>query len=205
MTTRFGAGVQLGGGVDTGRIVNDACFVVDTPQQLLDCHIVTPFGANFQAKVYGSYPLPGDVTVSGAFQNTVEGPLQNIVGPGIEANYAAANAEIAPSLGRSLGACRGQVTCTATATVPLLDRQTMFGGRKNQLDLRVTKLLRLGTRFRLQANVDVFNVLNASDVHVFNNTYSTTNNQWLRPVTDPNVGGAILDGRFFEFSGKLTF
>ena len=207
VSSRFGSGIQFGGGVDTGRIVNDNCFVVDSPQQLLNCHVVTPFKANTQVKIHGSYPLPGDVTISGAFQNTQEGPLQNVVGPGIEANYTATNGEVFPELGRDLGSCRGQAVCTTatTSAIPLIDRQTMFGGRKNQLDLRVSKLMRFGTRLRLQANVDVFNVLNSSDIQVFNNTYSRTNNRWLQPVTDANVGGAIVDGRFVEFGGKLTF
>jgi len=44
--------------------------VVDTPQQLVNCHIVRPFGAQTQVKVYGATRLPGAVVVSGTFQNT---------------------------------------------------------------------------------------------------------------------------------------
>ena len=97
VNARFGSGIRLGGGVDTGRTVTDNCFVVDSPQQLLNCHVVTPFKAQTQVKLNGSYPLPGDFVVSGTFQN--------LSGPPIEANYPATNAEIAPSLGRNLAAC----------------------------------------------------------------------------------------------------
>jgi hypothetical protein len=127
------------------------------------------------------------------------------VGPGIDALYSASNAEIAPTLGRNLGACRGAAVCNATATVPLIVPQTRFDGRKNQLDLRLTKLLNLGSRLRVRANVDVYNALNASGTYVLNTTYSRTNNRWLQPISDPNVGGAIMDGRFVQFSATLTF
>jgi hypothetical protein len=102
LNTRLGSGIQLGGGLDTGRTVTDTCFIVNSPQDLLNCHIVTPFWPQTQIKMFGSYPLPGDFIVSGTFQNTSAGPLQNVVGPGIDAIYAASNAEIAPSLGRNL-------------------------------------------------------------------------------------------------------
>ncbi len=78
--------------------MSDSCFVVDSPQQLLDCHVVTPFEANTQVKLFGSYPLPGDVIASGIFQN--------VSGPVILASYSATNAQIAPSLGRNLAAVR---------------------------------------------------------------------------------------------------
>ena len=85
------------GGVDTGKIVTDQCFVVDSPQQLLNCRVRSPFSANTQIKVNGSYPLPQGFTVSGTFQD--------VPGPPIEANYAVPNSQIAPSLGRNLAAC----------------------------------------------------------------------------------------------------
>src|SRR5262249_33429164 len=43
LNTRFGPGIQLGGGLDTGRTVTDSCFVVDSPQQLLYCRNSVPF------------------------------------------------------------------------------------------------------------------------------------------------------------------
>jgi hypothetical protein len=216
LNTRLGSGIQLGGGVDTGRTVSDSCFVVDSLQQLTYtigtaaapttyCHIVTPFWAQTQIKAFGSYPLPGDFIVSGTFQNTSAGPLQNVVGPGIDAFYSASNAEIFPTLGRNLGACGASAVCNATATVPLIRPQTMFDGRKNQVDLRLTKVLKLGSRLRLRANADLYNALNASGTYVLNTTYSRTNNKWLQPISDANVGGAIMDGRFLQLSGTLSF
>ena len=70
---RLGADLQIGGGVDTGRTVTDKCFVVDSPQQLLNCRVATPFAAQTQVKLYGTYQLRGDFMVSATFQN-VAGP-----------------------------------------------------------------------------------------------------------------------------------
>jgi hypothetical protein len=185
LRSRFASGAQVGGGIDTGRSVNDNCFVVDSPQQLLNCRVVTPFSAQTQLKFYGSYPLPGDFVVSGVFQNTS--------GPTINALYPATNATIFPSLGRNLSAGPN-----ATATVPLIAPQTMFVGRATQLDLRVSKRLRLGTKLRLDASVDAYNILNASSIITVVSTYGPL---W----TQPSGLNAILEGRLVQFSGRLSF
>lgn len=193
-STRVGSGVQFGGGVDTGRTVADSCFVVDSPQQLLNCHIVTPFLAQTQVKLYGSYPLPGAFTASGTFQS--------VAGPQYQANYQATNAEIAGSLGRNLSACGTRPVCTATALVPLITPQTEFEARRTQLDLRLSRQFRLGPRLRAQANFDVYNVFNASSILGLNNTYGS---QWRVPVTSIAVGPGVLNARLFQFSGRLSF
>ncbi|MGH2400717.1 MAG: hypothetical protein ACRDF6_12830, partial [bacterium] len=100
-TARFGEGAHVGGGVDTGRGVSDICEVrAALPELTITnfvltgfsispttpfCRVVTPFLANLQVKLNGSYPLPGDVVVSAVFQN--------IAGQPILANYAATTAE----------------------------------------------------------------------------------------------------------------
>jgi hypothetical protein len=71
--------------------------VIDSPQQLLNCHVVTPLSANLQAKSFGSYPLPRGFVLSGTFQN--------VAGPNITADYTVSNAVIVPSLGRNLAGC----------------------------------------------------------------------------------------------------
>ena len=180
VNTRSVSGIRLGGGVDTGRSVSDTCFVIDSPQELLYCRVVTPFGAQTQLKLNGSYPLPRDFVLSGVFQN--------VAGPVILANWPAPTAAIAPSLGRNLSGGR------ATAIVPLIKPQTQFEKRRTQLDLRVSKAVRFG-RTRLQGNFDVFNVLNANSVLGVNNTYGPL---WLRPTS-------ILDGRLIEVSGQIDF
>ena len=191
---RLGSGVVFGGGVDTGRTVTDRCLVVDSPQQLLYCHVVTPFGAQTQLKAFGSYALPRGITVSATFQN--------VAGPNITANYPAPNSVIAPSLGRNLAACGVQVTCTATATVPLIAPMTMFEPRRSQVDFRLAKIIKLPGAARLQANFDVYNLLNDSSVLGLNATYGQ---QWLLPIVVVSGTESILQGRLIQFGGQLTF
>ena len=187
LSTRLSNGVMLGGGVDTGRNVTDNCFVVDTPQQLVNCHSVTGFEGNTQYKAFGSIQLPYDFMVSGVFQN--------IAGPPITASYAASNAEIAPSLGRNLAACGTRNPCTSTATVPLITPGTMFDDRMTRLDVRLAKRVRLGSKMSLQGNFNVYNVFNGSAVNVLNTNYGP---RWLEP-------SRIQDGRMLQFSGSLSY
>ncbi len=48
---------------------------------------------------------------------------------------------------------------------------------------------------RLQANLDVYNVLNANTILAINNTFG---GQWRRPTS-------ILDARLVQIGGQLTF
>jgi hypothetical protein len=198
VAARLNSGFQLGGGVDSGRTVIDRCFVVDSPQELLHCRIVTPFRAQTQIKAFAVYPLGGGFTLSGTFQS--------LPGASFQANYPASNVEIRPSLGRDLAACgaRTGAACTATATVPLVEPMTQFLDRRAQLDLRLTKDLRLASRARLVAIVDMYNVLNASTVLAANSTYGPA---WQRPVSDNSIGGVdpVLPGRLLQIGGRFSF
>ena len=209
INARLGTQLQFGGGVDTGRSVNDACFDVDSPaaggnlpgvsatpdpftattvngQRL--CRAVTPFKAQTQVKGYWSYQLPAEFVVSGA--------VQNISGPQVTATYTASNAEVAPGLGRNLAACGTRPTCTSTASnIPLIAPQTVFEDRYTRIDVRLAKRFQLTERVRVQANFNVYNVLNGSAVLQLNTTYGSS---WLQP-------SLIEDGRMIQFSGSLIF
>ena len=193
VATRLGGGVELGGSVDVGQIVQDSCFVIDSPQQLLNCRIVSPWRGNTQIKAYWSLPLPAAFSVSGV--------LQNLSGIEYEANRSVPNAEIAPSLGRNLGACRGAASCSATALVPLIKPFTEFEPRRAQVDLRLTKLFTLGARTRLKANLDLYNVFNDGSVVQMNYNYGAS---WRQPIGGAFTGG-VADGRLLQVGGQLTF
>jgi hypothetical protein len=208
LNARLGADLQFGGGLDTGRTVNDLCFNVDSPGAASgnlpaiysafgpavqlpgaaitingqgNCRVVTPFSGQTQVKAFGTYTLPRDFVVSVILQNTSGQP--------VVASYSAPNAIIAPSLGRDLsGGAR-------TATVPLIVPQTMFEDRFNRLDLRLGKRIKVTERVRVQANANFYNLLNGSAVLALNTTYGP---QWLVP-------SAIQDGRMVQFSANLTF
>lgn len=125
LNTRLGRGIEFGGSIDTGRTVEDRCFVVDSPQSLLNCRVVTPFGAQTQVKFHGVYPLPFDFRVSGTFQSLSGVPYL--------ADYSASLAEVVPSLGRPLSGGRRSVI------VPLVAPQTLFEPRREVLDVRLSR------------------------------------------------------------------
>lgn len=179
--------MQVGGGIDTGRKVTDACFVVDSPQQLYQCRVVSPLKANTQIKLYASYPLPAGFSASGTFQA--------IPGIPIQASYVATNAEIAPSLRRNLAQCGAAAVCNGTATFNLIEPNTMFEDRIYQVDLRLGKSFRFQHGVRLNATIDLYNALNASPILSINTRYGP---QWLQPQQ-------ILDGRLVKFGAQLTF
>ena len=193
VSTRLGGGRELGASIDTGRIVEDNCFVVDSPQSLLFCHVVAPFSSQTQVKAYWSLPLPAAFAVSGV--------VQNLAGTQRLATYQAPNALIAPSLGRNLAACGTRVECTSTATVPLIAPMSEFEPRRTQIDLRLTKVFQLSGRIRVRANLDLYNALNDGSVVNPNTNFGSS---WLQPTGGFFTGG-LADGRLLQFSGQLTF
>lgn len=194
INTRLPSGIRIGGGVDTGRTLTDNCFVIDSPQQLVNCRQTWGFGPQTQLKLFGSYPLPNDFIVSGTFQN--------VGGLPYEANYNATNSEVAPSLGRNLAACGTRANCTATVTVPLITPYTQFEDRRVQLDLRLTKLFKLSSKVRLQANFDLYNALNGTAFLGVNNTYGA---QWRVPASSTATGAGVLNARLAQFSARLSY
>ena len=178
---RLPRGARLGGGLDTGKSLVDTCFVVDSPQALVNCHVVMPFKGLTQVKLNGSYPLPWDMTLAGA--------LQSLPGVPYQADYNATSAEIAPSLGRPLAGG------TRTALVPLVAPNTFFEDRINRVDLRISKKFRMGGSRRLQLNLDAYNALNSSAIKTINSTYDA---RWRQPNT-------VIDPRLFQVSGEFSF
>jgi hypothetical protein len=178
-TARFSNGAFVGGGTSTGRQRENSCFVVDSPEALLFCDVVPPYKT--QIKLMGMYPLPWDFQVSGTFQSHPGIP--------ISASYVAGNLEVAPTLGRSLSGNRSSVTLNN-----IIPPETMFEDRSTQLDVRLTRIFRFGVT-RLRANLDVFNVFNASSILATNTRYGPN---WLQPTV-------VLSARLFKLSAQLTF
>ena len=196
--------LQVGGGIDTGRSVFDSCFIVDSPQQLLYCEAERPFGAQMQVKMHWSYTLPiYDVIFSGAYQNTP--------GPSIEANYSVRNAGISWDTPTGIGnqrtdlaACRDRTgaACTSSVRVPLVAPMTLFEERRNQFDIRISKVFVLGDSARLRANFDVYNLFNSSAILGINQNYGSL---WQLPQSAGTALEAILQGRMIQFGGEFLF
>ena len=134
-------------------------------------------------KLLGSYTVPRiDVQLAAT--------LQNIPGQEIQANYTAANAVVAPLLGRNLSGN------AATITLAILPPLTELSDRVNQLDFRAAKILKFGGK-RTQISFDLFNALNSNVVQTYNNSYSPTG-PWRIPT-------AILPARVAKFSAQFDF
>jgi hypothetical protein len=179
---RLPRNIRLNGGFDTGRTVLDRCFVVDSPQELLNCRVVTPFVGQTQFKANGVVPIPLDFAFAFAWQN--------ISGPSYGANYAASNADIRPSLGRNLSGG----LATPTVAIPLVAPQTLREARISRLDLRLTKIFSY-RRYRLQLNLDAYNALNANSIRAVNSTFGPA---WRTPLQ-------ILDPRLIQVGGQFSF
>ena len=177
-----------------GQINNSftQCFVVDNPElltsQVSPCAVNTPYQHRFRFN--GAFELPwGGVQLAGVYQD-LPGPL--IVG-NVTYTSAQINAQSTGALGRPLR--------NSTRTIDVLAPFSMFGDRFREVDVRASKLYRVGGR-RVQLNVDVYNLLNASTATFIQNTYSApgaaTASPWLQPTQ-------VMDGRFVKFSAQFDF
>ena len=186
INARFGSGAVLSGGLSTGRTVTDNCAVLmDSPQHRF-CHVTLPFSAQTQFKLSGAYSLLWDVQASATYQD--------LPGIPVTSSYVASNAEIRPTLGRNLGQCGTSATCNATATIDLIEPNTLFEDRIRQVDFRLSKSVKVG-RARLQGQFDIFNALNASPILAENTRFGSS---WLQPTQ-------ILGARLFKFGAQLNF
>jgi hypothetical protein len=174
-------GLYMSGGVSVGSIANEACDVIDSPQRQRFCSYSTPWLPTVNAS--GSYSLPWWDLAFGA-------TFLSFPGPEITGLWNVPSALIEPSLGRPLSA-----GARATAPVALVEPGTMYGDRRNQLDLRVSKRIRISANQVLELMGDVYNALNANPVTEQNNTYGP---QWQRPV-------GILIGRIAKVGAQYKF
>ena len=185
INARLGGGFRVQGGMATGSTVTDNCIVIDSPQ-LYQCRNAPSWGSLTQVKFLIIYPMPWDLRASAIFQNLPGLPIQ--------ASYVASNAEIAQTLGRNLGSCRGAAVCNGTVTLNLIEPNTVFEPRRTQLDLRLARTFRIGG-FELESDLDLYNALNSNDVLEAQTRYGTT---WLNALS-------IVPGRLVRFGLQLNF
>jgi len=187
LTSRTSWGLTAQGGFSTGRQITDRCEVaaklpetnvgaVLTPLQF--CRQVQPFQTQY--KGFGSYTVP---KVDVLFAMTVSSEPGQLM----TANYVASNTVIGPSLSRPLSGG------AANATIALVGSNELYYERLNPVDIRVSKLLRLGTR-RIMLGVDLYNAFNGNTVVGFSNNFGN----WLAPTT-------IQQARVLKFSGQVDF
>ena len=193
-------GLLLNGGVAIGRTRFDQCeSFVDNPAETFGLTGATFSYCNFtsgmltQAKVNGSYTLPWqDIQIGGV--------LQNLPGQQILAQWNITQAEVT-TLGRPLSG-----GANTSRVVPLIEPGTMFTPRRTQIDLRISKPIRLGGSRRVQLMADVFNLTNSNAaVGATSNAgeppaalITTFGSAWLRPLN-------VLQARYVKFGAQMTF
>ncbi len=188
VNARMRNGLTVQGGVSTGRQETNNCAVIaNLPEAAL---LTAPYcdeKDNFltDAKVIATYTVPRiDVTLSGLWYNR-SGPL-------ISANKVFLSADVAPSLGRPLSGNAQNVT------VNLVAPGTLYGDRRNQLDMRLTKGFKIG-RLKTGVNFETYNVFNSNAVLTENATYrNATVAGWRIPTS-------IVPPRLLKFSLQLDF
>ena len=101
------------------------------------------------------------------------------------------------SLARDTSPRRSQAvaTCNATVRTELVPPNTMFEPRLTQVDLRFSRLFRLGGTARVRGTFDVYNVFNASSVLSMTPTYGPA---WLNAAQ-------VLSARLLRVGAQLDF
>jgi hypothetical protein len=211
VSMRPSKGFTFQGGTSTGQSVQDLCAVASqvpealqapytlgigistpgftaftvgqqgpTPQQY--CHLASGFLTQFRG--LGAYQVPKvDVEVSATFQSKP--------GAQLAAYEVIPTATIAQSLGRPLA---GGV---ANVTVNLIAPGSLYGDRVNELDLRISKILRFRT-VRARISMDLYNALNSAAVLTYNQTYNPATTTWLTPT-------AVLAARTIKLGASIDF
>jgi hypothetical protein len=194
-------GLTLQGGTSTGRRLTDACEVRALVPERTSSTAIVPAGGllssltnpycrvsepyRTSATGLASYLIPKvDIQTSLTWQSNP--------GPEIAANYVASNAVIAAGpqpLGRNLSG-------GANVTVNLIEPGTMFGPRRNNFDMRISKILRFGTR-RLTVSADGYNLANTDTPITFNNGF-VPGGAWLTPTR-------IATARYMKLGAMLEF
>ena len=188
------------GGVSSGRAYLNVCDVAKkSPSVLLTAYedggVGTPGRSiplgyceiaqkmQTQYKFLGSYTVPKiDVQLAAT--------LQNLPGRERRATYNAPRAVVEPLIGSPIAGG------LANVALDLLPPQQFYGDRINQIDVRLSKLIRFGGR-RLQASFDLFNAMNGNSVVAVNNTYNPTGT-WETPTR-------VLPARLAKISFQFDF
>src|SRR5262245_14212126 len=225
-TIRLPHAASIFGGGMSERVIAEVCDEKSNPNLLLYCDQTKsgiPFRTQF--KIAGSVPiawgvqagvalqsLPGYGYVTGALSGRDGGPTGPTAQPSATQlntpNGAGSVWQIFPTTTYTASSpCVAQGKCTvgqlvdpgmnvASLNVPIIAPNTEFGDRINQLDLNVSKTIRIG-RYSIQPKFDLFNALNASPVYAVRAlNYGTA--AYLQPQS-------ILIGRVFQLGAIVKF
>ena len=181
---RLRQGLNFQSGTSTGRSVLDTCAIdtkVDTPDPRF-CNIDAPFLTTVRG--LASYTLPKiDVQLSATFRSQPATELNITDGALNGATWNVPNSVVQGLLGR----LPPGALATGNTAVRLLDpgNRLFVGGRRNQVDMRIAKIIRLGGT-RLDAGLDLNNLFNANYATAYQATYQygvANGGTWLNPTS----------------------
>jgi hypothetical protein len=212
VNSRLQNGLMIQAGAGTGKAVTDDCAVVAALPETLHANFFTGNPANpvtnnrsfavtartlerchqdhgWRTSMQGmvAYVVPKiDVNVSGTFQDLPGTSASNSTGISMSANGAIPAAST--TLGRAYGSGPN------ARFFNIVEAGDVYVERMRQLDLRLSKLFRMGTT-RTMVNFDFYNVLNSNSVINENITYGAA---WRTPQL-------ILLPRIFKLSAQFDF
>ncbi|HEY1306140.1 MAG TPA: carboxypeptidase regulatory-like domain-containing protein [Vicinamibacterales bacterium] len=213
LDARLNNGLTFQGGLSTGKTMEDNCEIVAKLPEMNNlaangtlpaswrpaqfCHRESPFVT--QLKAYGVYVIPKvDMQISGSFRS-IPGQVQAQTPPQTDINlaYIATNAFLATNstLGRALS---GQAP---SVSLQLLEPYSTYLERRQELDLRFGKVLRMRNGARAVISLDLFNALNSDATVNVNQNLGTVN----RANTAAFVPTEILNPRVAKISLNFDF
>ncbi len=202
LSARPVSGLTVQGGFNVGRSTLNDCDVWAALPEIPAGGFRQPLAFCDQSSGWlntvgalATYIVPkADVQIAATIQSR---PFAGANFPGIAsqslaANWLVFNAQAQPALGRPL-AGNTQVTF-----VNIVKPGEMYGDRLNQVDFRVSKILRFGAK-RLNVGVDLFNIFNTNAVFAYFQTLNTaTPATYLQPAS-------LVSARFAKVSVQFDF
>jgi hypothetical protein len=201
VSARATRGLTISGGINSGSTITDNCAVravvvegglgiASSTAQNTYCH--NEPGYITKANLIASYVVPKiDVLIASTFRSDQ--------GAVLAANWNAPSATVVnPALQAATGNPNRTVTGGATTTsINLVAPGQVWGDRVNELDFRFGKILKFG-RMRVNAGIDVYNILNQAAVLTYNQTFAPAPGAWLAPTS-------VLSPRFMKVSAQIDF
>jgi hypothetical protein len=194
VNSRMENGLVLQGGWGAGRVVTDDCDVVSALPETLHSF----FGNNTRAFFFAARPLENCHQNNG-WRPSLQGLAAYVI-PRIDVQIAATIQSL-PGNGVNANANTFASSTTLAGfgggpfrVFNIVEAGDLYVERLNQLDLRLSKLLRFGGT-RTSVNFDFYNVLNSNSVIGENSVFGAP---WRTPT-------AILLPRLFKFSAQFDF
>jgi hypothetical protein len=215
LNARLQNGLNLQGGISTGSTHENDCDITTAlpemrnlpavanaarpafQRALQHCDRQSPYLT--QAKLFGVYLIPKvDVQVSGTFRS-VPGQIQ---GNGVNETFAnVLLVSTNPFLATNSNLGRALAGNAPNSTLEILAPLEHYLDRRNELDFRVGKLLRLN-RHRLVLSVDFFNAINSDAVVNVNQASTVAPTGGLASFWRPTE---ILNARVTKFTVTYDF